>query len=113
MCVGSGRFASKRSDASIVVAAAEASPGERAVASSRAISSWPRCSGGSVASVDALENAETRLFAAAARRYLEKLVKGDEGAALVRRAEDAMRSQSVRNVAAMSRCLAPGFTHLD
>jgi hypothetical protein len=65
------------------------------------------------ASVDALENADTRLFAAAARHYLGKLVKGDEGASLVRQAEDAMRAQSVRNVPAMCRCLAPGFARLD
>lgn len=65
------------------------------------------------ASVDALENADTRLFAAAARRYLGKLVQGDEGAAHVRRAEEAMRAQSVRNIPAMCRCLAPGFERLD
>jgi len=64
-------------------------------------------------SVDALENADTRLFAAAARRYLGKLVKGDEGAALVRLAEEAMAAQSVRNIPAMCRCLAPGFARLD
>jgi hypothetical protein len=65
------------------------------------------------ASVDALENADTRMFAAAARRYLGKLVKGHEGAALVRLAEEAMAAQSVRNVPAMCRCLAPGFARLD
>jgi len=64
-------------------------------------------------SVDALDNADTRLFAAAARRYLGKLVEGDEGASLVRQAEEAMRAQSVRNAPAMSRCLAPGFARLD
>jgi hypothetical protein len=63
--------------------------------------------------VDALGNADTRLFAAAARRYLGKLVKGDEGAALVRQADEAMGAQSVRNVPAMCRCLAPGFARLD
>jgi hypothetical protein len=65
------------------------------------------------ASVDALEKADTHLFAEAARRYLGKLVKGDEGAALVQQAKSAMRAQSVRNVPAMCRCLAPGFARLD
>jgi hypothetical protein len=65
------------------------------------------------ASVDALESADTRLFAAAAGRYLGKLLKGDEGATLVRQAEERMRDQSVRNIPAMCRCLGPGFTRLD
>jgi hypothetical protein len=60
-------------------------------------------------SVEALEKADMGLFAAAARRYLGKLVGGDEGAQLVNSGETAMRAQAVRNVAAMSRCLVPGF----
>jgi hypothetical protein len=65
------------------------------------------------ASVDAFEALETRMLAAMARRYLGKLVKGDEGAEMVRAAEQAMKEQAVRNVAAMARCLVPGFGRLD
>ncbi|HEX8794638.1 MAG TPA: protein kinase [Polyangiaceae bacterium] len=136
------RYASSHMRARALVAAAEASPGEREVhlgqvepiaadmqrrrsKVSRALATLVQAGAAHVrgeegatvtslrASVDALENAETRLFAAAARRYLGKLVRGDEGAALVRQAETAMRAQSVRNVAAMCHCLAPGFGRLD
>ena len=136
------RYSSSHMRARALVAAAEASPdarperlhkAERIAADmlrrpskvNRALATLVRAGaahaggdeGGAVAwlrsSVDALENAETRLFAAAARRYLGKLVKGDEGAAHVRLAEEAMGAQSVRNVLAMCRCLAPGFSRLD
>jgi eukaryotic-like serine/threonine-protein kinase len=56
------------------------------------------------------ESADMGLFAAAARRQLGQVRGGDEGRALVERADTWMRSQSIVNPSRMASCLAPGFT---
>src|SRR5439155_23592147 len=52
---------------------------------------------------------EMALWAAVARWQLGRLVGGDEGAALVRAAEELMRAQSVRDPGRVAATLAPGF----
>jgi hypothetical protein len=49
------------------------------------------------------------LFAAASRRQLGRLLGGDEGRALIDRADAWMSSQSIRRPDRMAACLAPGF----
>ena len=49
------------------------------------------------------------LHAVVARRGLGKLIGGDQGAELVREAEAVLEKETVKNVAALCRCLAPGF----
>jgi hypothetical protein len=65
------------------------------------------------ASVEALQRADASLHLAVARRYLGKLVAGDEGAALVAKAEGWLSAEGVRNLPAMSRCIVPGFGRVD
>ncbi|MDB4970453.1 MAG: Serine/threonine-protein kinase PknA [Myxococcales bacterium] len=55
------------------------------------------------------ENTEMALWGAVARWQLGRLVGGDEGATLVRAAEDFMRAQSVRDPGRVAATLAPGF----
>ena len=50
-----------------------------------------------------------QLYAAVARRRLAGLVGGDRGQSLRREADEWMASQEIRNPAAMTRLLAPGF----
>ncbi|HEX5063787.1 MAG TPA: AAA family ATPase [Kofleriaceae bacterium] len=61
------------------------------------------------ACVTAFERAEMGTYAAAARAALGRTLGGDEGAALVRAAEDAMHAQSVADPARWFAMLAPGF----
>jgi eukaryotic-like serine/threonine-protein kinase len=58
--------------------------------------------------VAGLEAAEMRLYAAAARRCLGKVVGGDEGEQLVGAAETWMRGEAIRNPERMTAMLAPG-----
>jgi hypothetical protein len=57
----------------------------------------------------AFEKVEMRLHAAVARRRLGQLVGGSEGQELVRRAEEWMTGQKIRNFDRMTRMLAPGW----
>ena len=72
--------------------------------------------GDSVAAIALLRQAETALdaagmalFAASARRRLGVILGGDEGQALVEKADTWMRSQSILNPARMAASFAPGF----
>jgi hypothetical protein len=59
--------------------------------------------------VDGLERADMKLYAAAARWQRGRLLGGDEGQALVTRAERWMNEQGIVNKARMAAMLAPGF----
>lgn len=59
--------------------------------------------------VAGFERAEMALYAAAARRCLGRVVGGDEGAALVRAADEWMKEETVKNPQRMAAMLAPGF----
>jgi hypothetical protein len=50
-----------------------------------------------------------RLYAAAARRRLGRLIGGDAGKALLVEADTWMASQGIKNPARMTAMLAPGF----
>jgi hypothetical protein len=55
------------------------------------------------------ERADMRLYAAAARHRLGNLLGGERGQQLVAEAEAWMTEQRIKNPAAMTRMLAPGF----
>jgi serine/threonine protein kinase/tetratricopeptide (TPR) repeat protein len=55
------------------------------------------------------ENADMRLYAAAARRRLGETVGGERGAQLIAEADAWMTAQKIKNPVAMTRMLAPGF----
>lgn len=59
--------------------------------------------------VSGFDAAEMALYAAAARRRLGGVIGGDEGASLIRTADEWMTAQTVRNPARMTAMLAPGF----
>ena len=59
--------------------------------------------------IDAFTLADMHLYAVAARRRLAAIVGGDRGRALQREAADWMAAQEVRNPAALTRLVAPGF----
>ena len=59
--------------------------------------------------VEAFSQADMQLYAAVARRRLAGLLGADRGRSLQREADDWMASQEIRNPAAMTRLLAPGF----
>jgi hypothetical protein len=56
-----------------------------------------------------LEQADMALYAAAARRRLGQLIGGDEGRELIAQADEWLGRQQVRNPAAITRVMAPGF----
>jgi eukaryotic-like serine/threonine-protein kinase len=56
-----------------------------------------------------LEEADTNLYAAAARRRLGELLGGDEGRELITKADEWMSRQQIRNPPAFTRLMAPGF----
>jgi serine/threonine protein kinase len=58
---------------------------------------------------EAFEKAEMRLHAAVARRRLGQLLGGTQGQELVRRAEEWMSGQKIRNLDRMAVLLAPGW----
>jgi hypothetical protein len=60
-----------------------------------------------------LEAADLGIHAAVARRALGKLLRGDQGAALVADAEAFFRAQSARDIPALCRSLAPGLAQLE
>jgi hypothetical protein len=55
------------------------------------------------------DRAEMQLYTAVTRRRLGVLVKGDRGRELLRRADEWMTAQNVRNPALITRMFAPGF----
>jgi hypothetical protein len=61
------------------------------------------------AAAEGFEATDMGLFAAASRRQLGRLLGGDEGRALIARADAWMAAQSVRRPDRMAACLAPGF----
>jgi serine/threonine protein kinase len=63
-----------------------------------------------IAAVDAFDKISMGVFAAAARRHLGKLVGGDEGRALIARADDWMIGQGIINPARMAAGITPGFS---
>lgn len=56
----------------------------------------------------AFEAVDMALYAAVARRRRGELIGGDEGQALVERADDWMRGEGIRNPSGMAMMLAPG-----
>jgi hypothetical protein len=56
------------------------------------------------------EEAEMGLYAAATRRCMGRLVGGDEGAAMVRSADEWMTAQTVKEPARLAAMLAPGLS---
>jgi len=63
-----------------------------------------------IAAVDAFETVSMGVYAAAARRHLGKLVGGDEGRALIARADAWMIGQGISNPARMAAGITPGFS---
>ena len=61
------------------------------------------------AAADGFDRADMKLYAAVARRRLGALRDDDRGRELVRRSDDWMAAQGIRNVDGMTRLLAPGF----
>ncbi len=61
------------------------------------------------AAATALDEVDMPLWAAAARRYVGRLLGGDEGRALVARADALMCEQGIVNPARMAAMYAPGF----
>jgi serine/threonine protein kinase/tetratricopeptide (TPR) repeat protein len=59
--------------------------------------------------IEGLELADMELYATAARLRLGEIIGGDHGAELVLAAEDWMRKQQIKNLAAFANMLAPGF----
>ncbi len=55
-----------------------------------------------------LAEADMKLYAAAASRRRGELLLGDEGSELIRKSEDWMRAQNIKNPARMADMLAPG-----
>ena len=62
-----------------------------------------------IAAVDAFDDISMGIYAAAARRHLGKLVGGDEGRALIARADAWMIGQGITNPARMAAGITPGF----
>jgi eukaryotic-like serine/threonine-protein kinase len=58
---------------------------------------------------DAFQTADMRLYAAAVRRRLGRLIGGVEGRALIEQADAWMTGQTIRNPARMTAVFAPGF----
>jgi len=62
-----------------------------------------------VGALDGFDRAKMKLYAAVARRRLGTLMNDDGGRELVRRAEDWMASQDIKEPALMTQLIAPGF----
>jgi serine/threonine protein kinase/tetratricopeptide (TPR) repeat protein len=63
-----------------------------------------------IAAVDAFDGISMGVYAAAARRHLGNLVGGDEGRALIARADQWMIGQGIKSPARMAAGITPGFT---
>jgi hypothetical protein len=61
------------------------------------------------AAVSALTRVDMQLYAALTRRRLATLAGGDRRRALQRESDDDMAAQGIRNPAAITRLLVPGF----
>jgi hypothetical protein len=61
---------------------------------------------------DRFDRADMKLYAAVARRRIGALQDDANGRELLRQAEEWMAAQTIRNPAAFTRMLAPGFPHL-
>jgi hypothetical protein len=59
--------------------------------------------------MDQFDRADMKLYAAVARRRIGALQDDARGRALTRQAEEWMVAQNIKNPAAMTRMLAPGF----
>ena len=59
--------------------------------------------------VDGFDRADIDLYAAATRRRLGEAIGGDRGRQLIAEADAWMRNQKIKNTAAITRMLAPGF----
>ncbi len=62
-----------------------------------------------IAAVNAFDNVAMGIYAAAARRHLGNLVGGDEGRALIARADAWMSGQGITNPGRMAAGITPGF----
>ena len=60
--------------------------------------------------IEGFEVTDMKLYAAAARRQLGKIIGGQRGAELIDMSEDWMRRQQIKNPTAFANMLAPGFT---
>jgi hypothetical protein len=59
--------------------------------------------------VEGFDLAEMKMYAAVSRRRLGTLVGGDRGHELIRQADEWMAAEDIKNVASMTRLIAPGF----
>lgn len=59
--------------------------------------------------LEGFEAADMALYAAAARRRLGELLLGDEGRELTAQGEEWMSRQQIKNPAAVTNLMAPGF----
>ena len=60
--------------------------------------------------IEGFEASDMALYAAAARRRLGEITRGDRGLELVRQADDWMSKQQIKNPAAVANLMAPGFS---
>jgi serine/threonine protein kinase len=59
--------------------------------------------------VEGFEASDMKLYAAAARRRLGEILGGDGGGEMVKQADDWMSKQEIKNPAAVTNLMAPGF----
>jgi hypothetical protein len=59
--------------------------------------------------IDRFEMSDMRLYSAAAKYYLAKMISGNRAEQFALEAEDFMNDQKIKNPASLIRMLAPGF----
>jgi hypothetical protein len=60
--------------------------------------------------IEGFESSDMKLYAAAARRRLGEILGGDRGTELLNQADDWMSKQQIKNPAAVTNLMAPGFS---